>query len=286
MPKKALGRGLKALIPETPRARAGFAELPPGRIHANPHQPRQRFDVEALEQLAASIGEHGVLQPLLVSEDGKGGYLLLAGERRWRAAQMAGLEVVPVVIREQVDSRRELEMALVENLQRRDLTSMEEARAYEELRRAEGLSQAEIAARVGFDRSTIANSLRLLKLPEEIQQLVEVGKISAGHARALINQDLGRQRELAERVLSEGLSVRQLERLLAEERGSGEGPPPSKGRKAIPRDPNLIEAEERLKGHLGVPVHIRETRRGGKIVLECPDREELLRVYEKLMGGK
>lgn len=286
MAKKALGRGLKALIPETPRARAGFAELPPERIRANPHQPRQYFDSKALEQLAISIREHGILQPLLVSEDGEGGYLLLAGERRWRAARMAGLELVPVVIRERLDSRRELEMALVENLQRRDLTPMEEARAFEELRREEGLSQAEIAARVGFDRSTISNSLRLLKLPKEIQQLLEQAQISAGHARALINRDLRTQREMAQRVVSEGLSVRELERLLAEGRGEDQKNPAARDPKVVPRDPNLVEAEERLRGRLGIPVRIRETRRGGKIVLECPNREELMRVYEELMGGK
>ena len=284
MAKKALGRGLKALIPETPRARAGFAELSPARIYANPRQPRRHFEAAALEQLAASIREHGILQPLLVSEDGRGGYLLLAGERRWRAAQLAGLKAVPAVIREQVDSRRELEMALVENLQRKDLTPMEEARAYEELRRQEGLSQAEIAARVGFERSTISNSLRLLKLPDEIQQMLDAGELSAGHARALVNQDIDVQRELAKTVVSEGLSVRELERILAAGRERAAEARPRKA-KAVPRDPNLVEAEEKLRGRLGVPVKIRETRGGGRIVLECPDREELVRVYEALMGG-
>ncbi len=284
MAKKALGRGLKALIPDAPRARAGFAELPVSRVRPNPHQPRKHFEEEALEQLAASIREHGILQPLLVSEDGEGGYLLLAGERRWRAAQLAGLDVLPAVIREKVDDRRELEMALVENLQRRDLTPMEEARAYEELRRREGLSQAEIASRVGFNRSTVANSLRLLKLPAEIQEMVEVGQLSAGHARTLINQDPEKQRDLAEMVVSEGLSVRELERRIAAAReGSGRERAQKTQKRA--KDPNLVEAEEKLKSRLGVPVQIRETRRGGRIVLDCPDREELLRVYEELMGG-
>jgi len=282
MAKKALGRGLKALIPETPRARAGFAELSTGRIHPNPRQPRRRFEEEALEELAASIREHGILQPLLVSEDGEGGYLLLAGERRWRAARLAGLEKVPAVIREKVDNRRELEMALVENLQRRDLTPMEEARAFEELRRQEGLSQAEIAKRVGFSRSAIANSLRLLRLPQELQEMVEDGRLSAGHARALISREEGLQRELAERVVSEGLSVRELEKILAGEREAKRTP--TKKAK-IRRDPNLLEAEKKLESRLGVRVKIRETRRGGKILLECPDREALLRVYEELMGG-
>jgi len=282
MAKKALGRGLKALIPETPRARAGFAELSPARIHPNPRQPRRRFEEAAIEDLAASIREHGILQPLLVSEDGGGGYLLLAGERRWRAARLAGLEKVPVVIREKVDGRQELEMALVENLQRRDLTPMEEARAFEELRRQEGLSQAEIAKRVGFSRSAIANSLRLLKLPEYIQDMIEDGRLSAGHARALIGREEKLQRELAERVVAEGLSVRELERSLAGERERKT----SSARKAeTVRDPNLVEAEKKLEDRLGVRVKIRESRKGGKILLECPNRGELLRVYEELMGG-
>jgi len=282
MAKKALGRGLKALIPETPRARAGFAELSTGRIHPNPRQPRRRFEEEALEELAASIREHGILQPLLVSEDGEGGYLLLAGERRWRAARLAGLEKVPAVIREKVDNRRELEMALVENLQRRDLTPMEEARAFEELRRQEGLSQVEIAKRVGFSRSAIANSLRLLRLPQELQEMVEDGRLSAGHARALISREEGLQRELADRVVEEGLSVRELEKILAGERESKRTP---RQKTKIRRDPNLLEAEKKLESRLGVRVKIRETRKGGRILLECPDREALLRVYEELMGG-
>ena len=184
--KQALGRGLKALIPETPRARAGFAEIPVDRLQPNPQQPRHRFDDKALAELAESIRKHGVLQPILVSEDRPGHYLLITGERRWRAARVAGLATIPAVIREQLEGSEQLELALVENLQRRDLTPLEEARAFEHLRTSLGLSQQEIADRVGMDRSTVANSLRLLKLPTEFQELVERGDLTAGQGRAFL----------------------------------------------------------------------------------------------------
>jgi len=280
MAKKALGRGLKALIPDTPRARAGFAEIAIRHLHPNPKQPRSHFDEEALDNLAASIREHGVLQPLLVSEDGEGGYLILAGERRWRAARRAGLERLPAVIREQVDDARELEIALVENLQRRDLTPLEEARAFQQLRMTQGLSQSEIASRVGLERSTITNSLRLLKLSEKIQDLIESGELSAGHARTLIGLDEDEQWALAEQIIDGGLSVRASERLRAEGRES----PKKKKKSSKVRDPNLVDAGEKLSERLGVPVEIRASAAGGRIILKCPGREELMRVYEILMG--
>ena len=169
--KQALGRGLKALIPDTPRARAGLVEIPVEKVEPNPKQPRHSFNRQDLEQLAMSISQHGVLQPLLVSEVEPGRYRLVAGERRWRAAKLAGLATVPAVIRERLDEDRRLELALVENLQRRDLTPLEEAGAFEQLRVGLGLSQAEIADRVGIDRSTVANALRLLKLSAEIREM-------------------------------------------------------------------------------------------------------------------
>ncbi len=283
-PKQALGRGLKALLPEAPRARAGLLEIPVGRVRPSPQQPRQRFDDDALAELAASIAEHGVLQPLLVSDNGSGGYLLIAGERRWRAARLAGLATVPAVIRERLDDLAQLELALVENLQRRDLTPLEEARAYEQLRVEGGLSQAEIAARVGLDRSTVANALRLLKLPGEIQSLVEEGRLSAGHARALLAfpEDASRL-GWAERAVAEGLSVRALESAASAE-------PEAARRSRRPRataakDPNLAAAEDRLARRIGARVEIRSRQTGGTIVIRCDTADELLRVFDLLVKG-
>lgn len=284
--RPALGRGLRALIPDTPRARSGLAEIPLGLIRPNPAQPRTRFDPEALEQLARSVAEDGVLQPLLVTEDGHGGYVLIAGERRLRAAQRAGLATVPAVIRERLGEDRHLELALVENLQRRDLTPLEEARAFESLRVRFGLSQEDIARRVGVDRSTVANALRLLKLEPAVQTMVEEGALSGGHARALLAfGDDDERRRWAHRAARQGLSVRELERVAAAARAGGEG----RGRGARERpakDPNLVDAEEKLGLRLGARVEIRLGRRGGSIVIPCPDQAELMRVFELLMEAE
>ena len=286
--KQALGRGLKALIPDTPKARAGFAEIPVDRLHPNPQQPRHNFDNEALEELAASIRRHGVLQPLLVSEDSPDQYLLITGERRWRAARLAGLRTVPAVIRERIEDAEQLELALVENLQRRDLTPLEEARAFEHLRTSLGLSQQEIADRVGMDRSTVANSLRLLKLPVEVQKMVERGELSAGHGRALLAFASDSDRcEWARRAAATGLSVRGLEKAAAEAHAE-DAPrkPGTSGRRRPARDPNMRAAEEKLALRLGAPVEIRQRRRGGTIVIACNEQEELMRVFDLLMGGE
>ena len=286
--KQALGRGLKALLPDAPRARAGFAEIPVDQLRPNPQQPRHRFDEEALEELAASIRVHGVLQPLLVSEDPPRGYLLITGERRWRAARLAGLATVPAVIRERIEEEQQLELALVENLQRRDLTPLEESHAFDQLRVGLGLSQQEIADRVGMDRSTVANSLRLLKLPPEVQEMVERGELSAGHGRALLAfADEAQRIEWGRRAAATGLSVRALERVAAEARGdTTAGKRPESNRRKPPRDPNLRAAEEKLALRLGAPVEIRPRRRGGTIVIACNEHEELMRVFDLLMGGK
>ncbi len=285
--KQVLGRGLKALIPDRPTARAGYAQIPVDRVRPNPLQPRHRFDDEALGELAASIRRHGVLQPLLVSEDSTNGYILITGERRWRAAQQAGLQTVPAVIRERLADEQQLELALVENLQRRDLTPLEEARAFDHLRSSLGLSQQEIADRVGMDRSTVANSLRLLKLSDDIQAMIELGELSAGHGRALLAFDSPDQRsEWARRAAATGLSVRALEQAATEARAdTAPGPSRAAARKRPPRDPNLRAAEEKLAMRLGAPVEIRPRRRGGTIVIACNDQEELMRVFDLLMGG-
>lgn len=283
--KQALGRGLKALMPETPRARAGLAEIPIDHLRPNPHQPRQIFDDEALSELTASINRHGVLQPLLVSEDGSDRYLIITGERRWRAARGAGLRTVPAVIRERLEDSDQLELALVENIQRQDLTPLEEARALDHLRTSLGLSQSEISARVGMNRSTVANSLRLLRLPREIQELVERGALTAGHGRTLLAFEGDQVRiEWANQTVAAGLSVRDLERASAEARGEtkkkiNKRPP------ATP-DPNLMAAEEKLELRLGAKVEIRARRRGGSIVISCDGQGELMRVFDLLMGGE
>ena len=279
--KRALGRGLKALIPDTPRARSGLTLLPVDAIRPNPGQPRTRFDPGALEELAASIREHGVLQPLLVSEDGSGGYVLVAGERRLRAARLAGLKEVPAVIRERLERREEIELALVENLQRRDLSPLETARAYEQLRVEFGLTQEEVARRVGVDRSTVANALRLLKLPAAVQELVEEGRLGAGHARAILALPEAEREAWARRAAETGMSVRELERRAAEARRE----PARRSHRRREGDPNVRAAEDRLALRLGVPVRIETRGRGGRIVLSCRTREELDRVYEILMGG-
>ncbi len=281
--KQALGRGLKALIPDAPKARSGLATIPVDRIRPNPNQPRHRFDDAALDELAASMRSHGVLQPLLVTEDPGGGYVLIAGERRWRAARRAGLGHVPAVIRERTDEGLELELALVENLQRRDLTPLEEARAYEQLRADRGLSQAEIADRVGLDRSTVANALRLLKLPDDVQGLVEDGSLSAGHARALLAfPDDATRSAWAHRAVETGLSVRDVERAAADAGGTT-GRARRRHPSRPPRDPNLVEAQERLALRLGARVEIRGRARGGDIVIRCATGEELMRVFDRLM---
>ncbi len=283
MAKQALGRGLRALIPDTPRARVGLVEVPVDRIEPSPSQPRRRFGEEDLKELAGSIASHGVLQPLLVSEVSPGRYRLVAGERRWRAARMAGLRSVPAVIRERLDEDRHLELALVENLQRQDLTPLEEARAFEQLRTGLGLSQVEIAERVGIDRSTVANALRLLKLSLDIQELIEEGLLSAGHARALLAfADEGARALWARRAVEAGLSVRDLERAAAQARPDGG----ARRRAQRPPDPNLRAAEEKLSLRLGAQVEIRSRRRGGAIIISCRDHSELMRVFDLLMGGR
>lgn len=284
MTKQALGRGLKALIPETPRARSGLVQVPVDRIEPNPNQPRRHFSPEDLEELAASIGQHGVLQPLLVSERDPGRYVLVAGERRWRAAKLSGLREVPAVIRERLEDEHLLELALVENLQRRDLTPLEEARAYEQLRSGLGLSQAEIAGRVGINRSTVANTLRLLKLPIGIQEMVEDGELSAGHARTLLSFPAGEDlMAWAQRAVAAGLSVRDLERAATEHRDTTSEPAAKSLPK--PRDPNIVTAEEQLALKIGAKVEIRTRRRGGSIVISVADQAELMRVYDQLMEG-
>jgi len=285
--KRGLGRGLDALIqgPDSlelgARGEGGIRKLPVAALKPNRWQPRSSFDDHELEALAASIRAQGLVQPLIVTLDSDGTYSIVAGERRWRAARRAGLEEVPVVIRGDLDDRSRLELALVENLQRSDLNALEEADAYATLQEKFGLSQEEIAVRVGKGRTTITNSLRLLKLPQEIRDLLRAGQLTAGQARPLLALgDRERQIALAEQAVREELSARQLEALSA---------PP---RQRAPRPQRQVEvhtaaAEEKLTRRLQTRVEIRRQGQGGRLQIHFHSEEELMRLYDLLMekGG-
>ncbi len=280
MARKALGRGLDALLPQKAQAEVGnsLREVDIDRVRPNRRQPREHFDSEALDRMAASLKERGMLQPLLVRRAGEG-FELIAGERRWRAAQRAGWHRVPVVVRE-ADQNEALELALIENLQREDLNPIEEAHAYEMLAKETGLTQEAVAERVGRERSTVANYLRLLRLPDRVQQLLVEGALSMGHARALLGlDDAAAQTRLAEATVSGGWSVRQTEaKVRAERSGIATG-----GKKA--KDPDTVAAENKMTRALGTPVRILGGERG-RIEIRFASLEELDRLYELLISTK
>ncbi len=277
---QGLGRGLASLIPQRPTGQPGTLEIPIGRVGANPRQPRKRFDLEGLASLTASIVEHGVLQPILVTET-IDGYQLVAGERRLRAAQAAGLDRIPAVVRQLAD-RDQLELALVENLQREDLDPLETADAYRQLIDEFGFSQEDLAARVGRARSTVANTLRLLELAPGIQAAVADGRLTEGHGRALGGLATGLQDRVLDSVIGQELSVRQTEELVRRLR---EPKPQPEGLPARRADPDLERVEEDLRRALGTKVSLARSRRGGRIVIEYYSDEELGRLYERLTGG-
>jgi ParB family chromosome partitioning protein len=278
--RKALGKGLSALLPDDgplPPARADgrTLDVPTASLDPNPYQPRTQFAAAPLAELVASIRESGMVQPLLVRRKGER-YEIIAGERRHRAAQALGLASVPVVVREVPDDRL-LELALVENIQRAELTALEEAHAYERLQRELGLTQEEIAKRVGKERPTIANSLRLLRLPREVRELMAEGKLDAGHARALLALERAEdQVALAREAVRRNLSVREVERRVASRRAP-------KSRKDARRDPNTRAAEERLRHALGARVEIRRKGRAGFLKVPFATEAELQRLYELLI---
>ncbi len=279
--KRGLGRGLDALLQGSgePPART----LPLQLLHPNRLQPRQRFAEDELDELAASIRAQGVIQPLLVSADGDGKFTIIAGERRCRAARRAGLTEVPVVVRQAGSDRQLLELALVENLQRADLDALEEAEAYRMLQEDFGLTQEELAERVGKSRPTVANALRLLKLPPAVQDLLRSGGLSAGQARPLLAiESAARQEELARRAVEEGLSARDLERL------AGESAAPRRRRAKPAPEPNAAAAAERLTQKLQTRVEIVRRGRGGTVRIHFHSEEELMRLYELLTqrGGR
>ena len=278
---QGLGRGLASLIPQRSSGQAGILEIPTARIRPNPHQPRKRFDPDSLATLMTSIKEHGVIQPILVTET-IDGYQLVAGERRLRAAQAAGLDRIPAVVRHLAD-RDQLELALVENLQREDLDPIETADAYRRLIQEFGFTQDDLAGRVGRARSTIANTLRLLDLAPGIQTAIAEGRITEGHGRALGGLATELQDRVLDSVLRQELSVRQTEELVRRLRE----PKPDLAAAAAnhPADPDLQRVEEDLRRALGTKVSLARSRRGGRIVIEYYSDEELGRLYERLTGG-
>jgi ParB family chromosome partitioning protein len=285
---RGLGRGLDALIPsmaedERPR------EIAIDDVVANPYQPRRQFDEAGLEDLAASIREHGLLQPILVTAV-DGGYQLIAGERRLRAAKMAGLSRIPAVVRS-ADQQQQLGLALVENLQRSDLNAMDEARAFRRLIDEFGLTQEQVAARVGRSRPSIANTLRLLDTSASVQQAVTDGRISEGHARALASVDEpAPQEELLAFVVSRELSVRDTERLareLREARDTAASPaaPAANSTAASAADPDLEQMEKLLRDALATKVRLQPGARGGRITITYFDADDLARLVDRLAGG-
>jgi ParB family chromosome partitioning protein len=281
--RPALGKGLSALIPDVPEVRGGNAptEVDVDQISPNEHQPRHQFEDARLDELAQSIKTNGVIQPLVVRKV-DGGYRIIAGERRWRAAQRAGLTRVPVVIKEVAagSDAQLLEMALIENIQREDLNPIDQAAAYERLSTDFGMTQEGIAAAVGKDRSSVANHMRLLKLPEEVRAEVSTGRLSMGHARALIGiADEANQREIAREVIARNLSVRETEAIV--KRGAREAPAAAKGAPPV-TDVHTRAAEDKLRMTLGTRVRINRRGKGGRIEIDFGSEDELQRLYEHL----
>lgn len=289
--RHGLGRGLGALIPPgTPAPQSGVRDVEVARISPNPRQPRHKIDPNALRDLANSIKEHGLIQPLVVtpapeSTDLAPRYQLIAGERRWTAARLAGLERVPVIVRGATPQEM-LELALVENIQRADLNPLEEAAAYRSLMDDFGLTQEQVAAKVGKDRTTVANALRLLRLPEAVQAALADESITEGHARAILTvSDPGQQGALLRAVIEKALSVRQTEEMARRlnERGSGKANVQAPGgEREIPAATRALEDDFRKA--LGTKVQVSRSRDGGKIVINFYSEEELESIYERIVG--
>jgi len=281
--KKVLGRGLGALIPQRgdlDPLRDGLAQIPITQITPNPYQPRKAFNEASIEELARSVREHGIVQPIVVTRTSGSHYRLIAGERRLRAAQRAGLQTVPAVIKELLKEGDSLQIALIENIQREDLNPIEEAGAYHQLHDEFGLTQEEISRRVGKERSTVANFLRLLRLPDSVKELLAAGQLTMGHARALLSVDSAkRQEQLAERVVKSNLNVRQTEMLAATTSAK-----PVK--RAKPKDVFTRDAEEKLTRSLRTKVDIDRRRRGGVIHIRFASEDDLIRIFDELTGRR
>jgi ParB family transcriptional regulator, chromosome partitioning protein len=279
-PRSGLGKGLDALIPTgktTSSAEGnGVTQVAIDLIQRNPRQPREKFDIEELENLAASIREHGVIQPLIVSPGKNGIYILIAGERRLQASRKAGLRTVPVVIRHATDQQL-LELALIENVQRADLNAIEEAEAYQHLEKEFKLSHDAISARVGKNRSTIANAIRLLEASATVKQALVNGQITGGHARAMLKLSAKAQEELLSKIISLDLSVRTTEML--SRKYSGQKPV---SKKKTSRSANVNDLERRLQSSLGTRVALKHGKKGGTVTIYYYSDEELDSLLEKL----
>ena len=284
MSRPALGRGLGSLIPQKksfteqiiPEAHREILDVSVDEITENTRQPRQHFSPSDLEDLIGSIKEHGILQPLIVTRD-SGEYELIAGERRLRAARTLGLKTVPVIVRE-VTEQQKLELALIENIQRQDLNAVEEALAYRALVDEFNLKQEEVAKRVGKSRSNVANTLRLLDLPEEILEALTVGKITKTHARTLLAEDdPDKQHKLFKQILKGDVTVREVEARVSSKSKQTK----KKGKK---KDPNILAHEKRLREILGTKVDIQESGGKGKVVISFYSREELMDILDRLLG--
>ena len=280
--RPALGKGIGALLSSaTQEGGRKYFLCPIEELKPHAQQPRKTFDSASLEELAASIREKGVIQPLVVRRQ-EDHYQIIAGERRWRASQKAGLKEVPVVIQD-VSEDWALEMALIENIQREDLNPIEEADAYRNLMDSFALTQEEVAKRVGKERSTVANSLRLLRLPAELQADVTVGTLSMGHARSLLALEVEDDMlEAREQVVKKGLSVRDTEALVRKIKSFGGGPRPAAAKKPTSEDPELKHLGERLQQALGTQVRIQRKGRGGKLEITFYTPEDLERLLEVL----
>ena len=284
-PRRALGRGLSALLPDKGKASpsletaAAVRSIELKRVETNPAQPRRTFDPQAIEELAQSIRMDGIIQPVVVRQQGDR-YLLVVGERRLRASRLAGLSHIPAIVREISDDRL-LEVALVENIQREDLNPIEVATALRTMASELDLSHEDLAERTGKNRTTVTNLLRLLRLPEDIQQLVAEKRLSMGHARAVLAlNDVDQQRALAEKAAAQGFSVRQTERAVR-----ALNDPRSTEKEERPLDPNVAAALERLEEVLGTKVSLRQVgRTGGKIEIEYYSNDDLDRIYTTIVG--
>jgi ParB family chromosome partitioning protein len=289
--RRALGKGLDSLLPRVPTVPTAPAELEGGKpreipldqIDRNPFQTRGHMDEEQLAELAASITANGVVQPILVRPQPSGRFQLIAGERRWRASEIAGKTTIPAILR-QVSDEQAMEITIVENLQRADLNPMEQARAYERLSREFHMTQEQMAIRTGKDRASVANFLRLLRLPSSVQARVESSEISFGHARALLAFERAEEIEKAvQRIVALSLSVRQTEsyvqNLLHPEKAAKKDPKPER-----PIDPNVRDAQDRLQRALGLKVHIEDHNGRGKVIIEYARLEDFDTLLEQLAG--